>query len=399
MAFQPESLSAALRHCARVAGDALAFLSLDGPPLTYRQWDRGADAVGEALRDLASAGDTVVARITDGSDIAAAIALLGALRAGCFLLPMSGRFVEDEVVRITALHSARVILSDGDASLPIASRAGVAHLAIDRGQEGKAGAEPSGAGGAVFYTAGTTAPAAAVRWTQADLLTWLTGWTGMPQERPHMHAFRWDSSDAAGRIARTLLRYPGLRAPEGEPDAVPAIINQYRPVDMLFTAADARILARGPLEKLNEEPADKARGVYVSWDASTRETIDGLRRAFSRAIVTDVYCVMEAGRGQTWMRYPPARSEDPVPAPLRGFLPVGTGLHGTTVRITDDAGAELPARTVGQIWIRPGMPSALSYCPQAARAGVFMDDWVRTGDLGLLDEDGCLFFAGRAPRP
>ncbi len=63
-------------------------------------------------------------------------------------------------------------------------------------------------------------------------------------------------------------------------------------------------------------------------------------------------------------------------------------------KITDDAGSELPAGEVGEIWMRPppGQPDR-SYLIGAQQRKV--DGWTSVGDLGWIDSDGYLFIADR----
>lgn len=73
----------------------------------------------------------------------------------------------------------------------------------------------------------------------------------------------------------------------------------------------------------------------------------------------------------------------------------GPSLPGTTVRIVDEKGKELPRGTSGEIIVRgPGM--ALTYIGDAATAAkTFRSGWVFTGDNGRLDEQGFLHVEGR----
>jgi acyl-CoA synthetase (AMP-forming)/AMP-acid ligase II len=68
---------------------------------------------------------------------------------------------------------------------------------------------------------------------------------------------------------------------------------------------------------------------------------------------------------------------------------------GTDIRIVDNSGHTCPAGTVGEVWVG-GPTVARGYlAAPAATAESFVDGWFRTGDLGLLDVDGCLFITGR----
>ncbi len=73
----------------------------------------------------------------------------------------------------------------------------------------------------------------------------------------------------------------------------------------------------------------------------------------------------------------------------------GRPFAGVEVRIVDpDSGEALPAGEQGEIWLRG--PNLLRGICGRARSTVFTSDGsYRTGDLGHLDNDGYLFYAGR----
>lgn len=64
-------------------------------------------------------------------------------------------------------------------------------------------------------------------------------------------------------------------------------------------------------------------------------------------------------------------------------------------RIADDTGTECPRCTEGEIQIRgPNVMKEYLRNPEATM-GTFHGDWLRTGDLGRMDEDGYVFVTGR----
>jgi acetyl-CoA synthetase len=76
---------------------------------------------------------------------------------------------------------------------------------------------------------------------------------------------------------------------------------------------------------------------------------------------------------------------------------LGRPLPGHTVAIIDDQGQEVPPKTVGNIGIRAPDPLImLGYWKRPeATADKFAGDWMLTGDLGHMDEDGYFWFQGR----
>jgi acyl-CoA synthetase (AMP-forming)/AMP-acid ligase II len=81
------------------------------------------------------------------------------------------------------------------------------------------------------------------------------------------------------------------------------------------------------------------------------------------------------------------------PAPRKaGSVGPGTGVH---IGIRDDQGRELPCGNAGEVCIDgPGVIREYENNPEAT-AKSFFGEWFRTGDQGILDEDGYLQLTGR----
>ncbi|HKY16846.1 MAG TPA: AMP-binding protein, partial [Microthrixaceae bacterium] len=74
---------------------------------------------------------------------------------------------------------------------------------------------------------------------------------------------------------------------------------------------------------------------------------------------------------------------------------VGRPRPGFEVRIVD-GDADVASGEAGEIWLRGG--SIMSHYlddPEATAAALSDDGWLRTGDLGVVDERGCLRIVGR----
>ena len=66
------------------------------------------------------------------------------------------------------------------------------------------------------------------------------------------------------------------------------------------------------------------------------------------------------------------------------------------LRICDEEGAELSAGETGEIWVRSPCNIREYWHRPEANAAEFRDGWLRTGDIGFLDEEGFLYLADRA---
>jgi acyl-CoA synthetase (AMP-forming)/AMP-acid ligase II len=73
----------------------------------------------------------------------------------------------------------------------------------------------------------------------------------------------------------------------------------------------------------------------------------------------------------------------------------GPPVPGVSLRILDDDGRVLPPRAVGEIAVRSPARMAAYFRDPEQTAAALRDDWLLTGDLGWLDEDGWLYFVDR----
>ncbi|MBP2364808.1 class I adenylate-forming enzyme family protein [Pseudonocardia parietis] len=87
---------------------------------------------------------------------------------------------------------------------------------------------------------------------------------------------------------------------------------------------------------------------------------------------------------------------DGTPAQRRWLRSAGRATPSSGIRIVDDADRELPAGEIGEITVHsPGRMVEIWRDPEATAARITPDGWVRTRDMGWLDEDGFLYLADR----
>ena len=76
---------------------------------------------------------------------------------------------------------------------------------------------------------------------------------------------------------------------------------------------------------------------------------------------------------------------------------VGRPITGHEIRIATEEGEELGAREIGEVQIRGrAVMSGYFNNPEATHAAFAAGGWLKTGDLGYLDERGLLYVSGRA---
>lgn len=69
---------------------------------------------------------------------------------------------------------------------------------------------------------------------------------------------------------------------------------------------------------------------------------------------------------------------------------------GVELRIVDDAGAPVGSGTAGELLVRAPQVCAGYWDDPVATAAALRDGWLRTGDIGVLDDDGVLSIVDRA---
>ena len=115
-----------------------------------------------------------------------------------------------------------------------------------------------------------------------------------------------------------------------------------------------------------------------------RQVMAELEEAFGAPVV-EAYAMTEAAHQMTSNPLPPAERKP-------GTVGIAAGPE---VSVMDEAGALLPAGDVGEIVIRgPNVSDGYENNP-AANAEAFTHGWFRTGDQGVMDDEGYLTITGR----
>ncbi len=163
---------------------------------------------------------------------------------------------------------------------------------------------------------------------------------------------RWDPKEALALVARE--RVTGLQGP-------PSIFW-----DVLhcpdFATADVSSITN----------------VGIGGQATPPHLLEELVRAFPNAApgggfgMTETNGAIASGTGAEYLANPKAG---------------GRILPGTEARIVDEHGNTLPFGEIGEIWVRSPLNMAGYWNQPEANAAVFSDGWLKTGDVGYLDED------------
>ena len=138
----------------------------------------------------------------------------------------------------------------------------------------------------------------------------------------------------------------------------------------------------------DEAPADAFAGVRIALSGAAKLPINVAERLEERfgLRIAEGYGLTEAS--------PVVTSSVGAP-PVYGS--VGRVLGGIDLRIVDDGGGDALVGDAGEIWVRgPNVFAGYLDDPEATARVLTPDGWLRTGDIGMCDEDGRLYLIERA---
>ncbi|HEY3895579.1 MAG TPA: AMP-binding protein [Pseudonocardiaceae bacterium] len=198
------------------------------------------------------------------------------------------------------------------------------------------------------------------------------------------------SSPALRRFAESTLFSGGtvITQKDFDPAAVIATIEQQRVTHLVVVPPQQlRAIVDHPL--LASTDTSSLRWVFCT---ATRVSVSLLRRAVERLgpVIYHGYGLTEANGIS---RLSP---EDYFPDHLELLATCGKALTGVEIAVRDSAGNAVAASERGDLWVRtPYVMTGYLNRPDLV-SHVLRDGWLRTEDVGSLDEDGFLTMLGRA---
>jgi len=385
-----------LAQLAREFPDGVAWRNLaDRSDLTLAGWHRQSNRLARGLSDRGLRRGDRVALLIDGDEpLEWLVSYMAIHKAGAVAVPLLSRLGPAELARI--LRHAGVALA----------------LCSDVHDEIRA-AVPTAVG---------TAPAGTVRWADlfspddtdldqdlapddvADVM-YTSGTTGEPKGVIVRHGglstidrvpsawlgLGFLSSSPFATTSGSLLVCGPLRGglsgwflPRFQPDRWIATVERDRPVAAFLVPAMVELIVGDPAF----EAADLSSLAVVNVGSAPIASAT-LRRFGAGLPNAEVLC----GYGMTEFG---AVTAVPLGDRGRHLGSVGLPLPGVEVRILDADGASLPAGMVGQVAIR-GAQGPREYLADPEGTGrTWVGGWLRSGDLGSVDDDGHLWIVGRA---
>lgn len=387
------------REASERFGDATAYVAADGWGLSYRDLDRLSDeaAAGLAARGV-GIGDVVslvLPSIPEYVVAYIALAKLGAVTAG-----VNARLAPPERAAVLELAEPRMVLATrdlapGDGALEVVEVVRADHPGAlldglrDAGASPPVPPEDPDRPVAIVFTSGTTGlPKGAVfAARQLEVITAIdTGnrWGGGGA------TFAGTSFAHLGpmtKLAGTLHRggTTHLMARWRAPDAL-RLLAQHRMTSVGGIPTQVALMLQEP--DFDSFDLSAVQTIVVGGGPATPALVREARTRFGAALAVRYSCT-EAGIGVgTGFTDPDADAEVSVGRPLRG---VELCLR------SEDGGGPVGAGEVGEVCLRSGAVMSGYFHDDAATAAAFTaDGFVRTGDLGWLDDAGRLRLVGRS---
>ena len=162
------------------------------------------------------------------------------------------------------------------------------------------------------------------------------------------------------------------------------VVEQRRPAATFLVPAMAELLLASP----RFDGADLSSITICPLGSApvSPSTLRRLQEKLPNAMVSNSWGMTEAGPAFCFM--PPEEQATRVGS-------VGKPTAPTEFRIVDEAGAELPAREIGELVVRNPGREREYFNDEEATASTWRDGWLHSGDLAYLDEDGFLYIVGR----
>ena len=390
------------REAAERFGDDTAYVAPAGWALSYRDLDRLADeaAVGLAARGVGD-GDVVALVLPPTPEYL--VAYVAASRIGAITAGVNPRLAPPERAAVLAAASPRLVLVAPDLAPAGVDTDVLAVRSVDAVDDALADLRGDGA-----------PPALADDPERPVALVFTSGTTGMPKGAvfaSRQLAFitqvdtggRWAERGQTGSaFAATPLphlgqmtKLPGTLMRGGTTHLLP----RWTAEDALRLTAELRMAAIGGIPTqvalmLQHPDLDRydlscVRAIVLGGGPATPALVREARKRFGAAVAIRYSCT-EAGIGiGTAFDAPLEDAEVSVGRPHAGV--------DLSVRHGDDPARELPAGEVGEVCLRsPAVMSGYWHEPELTAAAFTPDGFVRTGDLGYLDDAGRLRLVGRS---
>jgi acyl-CoA synthetase (AMP-forming)/AMP-acid ligase II len=364
-----------------------------GGSMSFGHWEYRSNAIARGLVQRGvTVGDRIALFFENAEWLDFAVAYFAVLKAGAIAVPLSGRFTGLELVSV--FDRCAAVGTIWGEHMPEAPgwRATTAELESGQSGEGFQVAVASHDVAEVLYTSGTTGQSKGVACRHFHAVQpfvpgdWLPAWWRACAGGTFVHANAISTAAGQLRLLEPLgpVRMTTLALPLFDPDRFCAVVAESSAVVVQLVPAMASSILDSGADRRHDLSAVQV--VSLGCAPLPPPLIPPLAAAFPGARLVNMYELTEARHVGTMCVYDKATQAGSV-GPPRG---------ATKITITDESGTEVPAGVVGEVRLRwPGLPPQHYFRDAEATASVFVAGWTRTGDVGYLDEGGCLHLVDR----
>lgn len=360
--------------------------------MSYGEWEARSNIIARNLVQRGVAvGDRIATYFENIEWLDFAAAYFGVLKVGAVAVPLSSRFTGQELTSILDRCGAVGVIRGEHRPASPGWSAEIGEL--EAGESGEAfqvrvGPESLAE---ILYTSGTTGMSKGVACRHMHAVRplldaeWPPPWWQACAGGVFVHANAISTAAGQLRLLEPLgsLRMTTLAVPLFDPDRFCALVAESAAtVLQLVPSMATSILTSGAHDR---HDLSGVRVVSLGCAPLPTPLVPPLSAAFPRARLINLYELTEARHAGTAIVYDGAHVGS-----------VGTARGATRIKVTTEAGDEIPAGVVGEIRLRwQGLPPQHYFRDAEATAKVFVDGWTRTGDAGYLDEDGYLHLVDR----
>jgi acyl-CoA synthetase (AMP-forming)/AMP-acid ligase II len=386
-----DSLPEKLYRSCRLAPGSVAIVD-DARRLTYAELHDLANRIAQRLHERGILPGDRVAMLLQNSPEAVAL-MYGAWLNGSVIVPLNPQARGQEIGALVHHAGARILISES-AYRDLDVIAEQSTLIADLTGPATSTSHPVAAINdhslaMLLYTSGTTGHPKAVALSHGNLaanITSIISYLQLTQKDSVLSVLPFNYS-YGNSVLHTHLATGGTVVLEKNmvfPHAIAETMAREKVTGFSGVPATfALLLARTNLAALD---LDNLRYVTQAGAAMPTALVDKLHTALPKARIYVMYGQTEATARLSYV--PPERLHEKAGS-------AGIPVPGVEIVIRNERHEVLNTHATGDIWVRGPNVMQGYWQDEAATREVLVDGWLKTGDIGYIDEEGFLFLVGR----